>query len=129
MKPFIPLTLAIALGGAGIVSLPQPAHALIPPDAMVFKASSNGKNRSCPPGLAKKSPACVPPGLAKKVMPYVIGDRVNPDYDDVLLVREPAVYGLDPHATYYRVDDRVFEVDSRTMQITRLIGAVADILN
>ena len=25
-----------------------------------------GNTRNCPPGLAKKSPACVPPGLAKK---------------------------------------------------------------
>ena len=29
-------------------------------------APLSAKDRGCPPGLAKKSPACVPPGLAKK---------------------------------------------------------------
>ncbi|KAA2317370.1 hypothetical protein DL237_06150 [Pseudooceanicola sediminis] len=129
MKHMIPLALTVALGTATLAAMPQSANAFIPDDAMVFKASSHSKTRGCPPGLAKKSPACVPPGLAKKVMPYVIGDRINPGYDDVIRVREPGLYGLDPYATYYRVDNRVVEVNSQTMEIVRLIGAVSDILN
>lgn len=30
------------------------------------KVTASGPASACPPGLAKKSPACVPPGLAKK---------------------------------------------------------------
>ncbi|WP_226941824.1 hypothetical protein [Pseudooceanicola spongiae] len=129
MKRMIPLALTIALGSATLATLPHSANALIPDDVMVFKAASHGNTRGCPPGLAKKSPACVPPGLAKKVMPYVIGDRIDPGYSDVIRVRQPGLYGLDPRAVYYRVDDRVVQVDSQTMKIVRLIGAVADVLN
>lgn len=41
-------------------------------------------NKGCPPGLAKKSPACVPPGLAKKGVTRQDVDRVRRDdrYDE-----------------------------------------------
>lgn len=44
---------------------------------------ATAKNKGCPPGLAKKSPACVPPGLAKKgVTREQYEDRVHRDDDD-----------------------------------------------
>ena len=53
----------------------------------------------CPPGLAKKSPSCVPPGLARKTEAepvysgyrYDLGDRVAGGF---VVVDEPSRYGL-----------------------------------
>lgn len=45
-------------------------------------APSYAKDKGCPPGLAKKSPACVPPGLAKKgAASDQNGDRSHRDRD------------------------------------------------
>ena len=46
--------------------------------------------KNCPPGLANKTPACVPPGLAKKGVTandrgYDVGDRINDD--DYIVLR------------------------------------------
>lgn len=63
MKPLFFLILATALAFS---FAPEPALA---------------KGKKCPPGLAKKSPACVPPGLAKKGVTR--DDYVRErDYDD-----------------------------------------------
>ncbi len=96
----------------------------------------------CPPGLAKKSPACVPPGLAKKQVrgddhrhdhDHVIrvGEYLDPAYygDRYVLVRDPGRYGLDPYGTYYRIDGNVFQVNRETQEVLALIGAVSAILN
>ncbi|MCB1341235.1 MAG: excinuclease ABC subunit A [Pseudooceanicola sp.] len=105
----------------------------------------------CPPGLAKKSPACVPPGLAKKmddhvrhddrdddhdrfrysdrydeVYSYRIGDRLRGDY---ALIPSPDLYGLDRHGTYYRVGDGVYQVDKDTMEVMAVIGLASRLLN
>ncbi|MBB5514834.1 hypothetical protein FHS89_000840 [Rubricella aquisinus] len=40
-------------------------------------AYANGPEH-CPPGLAKKTPACIPPGQAMK---YEVGDRIAPETD------------------------------------------------
>lgn len=87
---------------------------------------ASGEVAACPPGLAKKTPACVPPGLAKKGHPQV-GDRlIDGAY---VVIRDPARYGLDPHGTYYRGDGYVYRVDEETREVLALIGAVAAILN
>jgi hypothetical protein len=39
-------------------------------------------NKGCPPGLAKKSPACVPPGLAKKGVTARDYEEMRHDDDD-----------------------------------------------
>lgn len=107
----------------------------------------------CPPGLAKKNPPCVPPGLAKKhtddqvryddgrddgyedgyrdgyadgVYDYRAGDRISGDY---VVVRDPARYGLDPAATYYRVGDGIYQVDRETQQILTVVGLASQLLN
>ncbi|PWJ12131.1 excinuclease ABC subunit A [Jannaschia seohaensis] len=66
-------------------------------------------NGGCPPGLAKKSPACVPPGQAKKAG-YAVGDRYEGAWDTVRRDR----YGLPPLAegeAYVRVGDRILRLD------------------
>ena len=87
----------------------------------------------CPPGLAKKSPSCVPPGLAKdrayhendRVVIYRQGDVIQRDY---ILIRDPLRYGL-IDGTYYRVGDYVYRVDRETNEVLALMGAVNALLN
>jgi hypothetical protein len=98
----------------------------------------------CPPGLAKKSPACVPPGQAKKAGrvengPYIlhigdhsyrIGDRlVERDYH---YVTRPALYGLDPltdGSRYVIAGNSLLRVDNDTLALLALIRAVDAILD
>ena len=60
------------------------------------------KDKGCPPGLAKKTPACVPPGLAKKGVTaedwanrgdddYEVGDRLGDDYE-ILRVGDRVIF-------------------------------------
>ena len=69
--------------------------------------------KHCPPGLAKKSPACVPPGLAKKGVEYE-DDRYDRDdrdddewygdrYDRIRVGDRIVLNGDDYHVV--RVDD------------------------
>jgi len=86
---------------------------------------------SCPPGLAKKDPACVPPGQARKLARYPhIGDRVT-GYD-YHVIRYPARYGLPPAGEgwrYFIVGDRILRVDEDTYEVLDLIRAVTAILD
>ena len=113
------------------------------------KGNKASYSQACPPGLAKKSPACVPPGLAKKAErhdgdhdradrdghdrdrwtrhDYRVGDRVV-DFNDLVLIRDPGRYGLDPYGTYYKAGDQVIKVDSQTSQIMAMVGLVSAIL-
>ncbi|MGR3272246.1 excinuclease ABC subunit A [Thalassococcus profundi] len=94
-------------------------------------AAPNG----CPPGLAKKSPACVPPGQAKKGYDdrrdevryrYGVGDRIDGDY---VIIRDPGRWGLNPDYTYYRTGDQIFRVDRETRQVLDIIGLASALLN
>lgn len=76
---------------------------------------------SCPPGLAKKNPPCVPPGQAKK---YGHGDRL-PDY---VRIQNPDRYGL-RNGYYVTSGNYVYRIDQNTREVLNLIGAVSDILN
>lgn len=117
------------------------------------KFKNHGQSASfCPPGLAKKGNGCRPPGLAKKDRHhddhyrevrrdrdrdhdrydhdryrYRVGDRIV-NYDNVILIRDPGRYGLDPYGTYYRADDYVIRVDRKTNQVMALVGLVTAIL-
>ncbi|WP_136653203.1 hypothetical protein [Paracoccus aeridis] len=83
--------------------------------------------RTCPPGLAKKNPPCVPPGQARKHDDHH-GTRVG----DVLRVGDYAVirdfdrYDLERRRgwDYYRDDDRVYRVDSDTRKILAVINLI-----
>ena len=118
-------------------------------------AGKSGKH--CPPGLAKKTPACVPPGLAKKGVTaedrgYDIGDRI-PDTEYVILAegdrvifegREYVVvdtdngtvlrrgddwYRLprDSYSDYVRIGDALVKVNRETKQVIDLIR-LADLI-
>lgn len=96
----------------------------------------------CPPGLAKKDPACVPPGQARARS----DDRRHYDRDrrdhlrtgDIIdlrhvhIVTRPGLYGLnDPRRNerYAVVDGRLVRVDESTgkvLNIIRLIDAILD---
>ena len=64
----------------------------IAPDLALAK---NAKH--CPPGLAKKTPACVPPGLAKKGVEHDRGDDHGDNWnqDDYHRLREGDIVILD----------------------------------
>ncbi len=84
-------------------------------------------DKGCPPGLARKSPSCVPPGQAKKYnAPYRIGDRI---LDGYVIVERPGRYGLDPRQTYFRVGDNIFRVNRETREVLDFIGAAAALLD
>ncbi|PWE30484.1 excinuclease ABC subunit A [Maritimibacter sp. 55A14] len=77
----------------------------------------------CPPGLAKKRPACIPPGQAKR---YYRGDFIHDGY---IVIRDPGRYGLDPRDSYYRVGDYVYRVDRETREVLDLIGDAVRVLD
>lgn len=85
--------------------------------------------RDCPPGLAKKSPACVPPGQAKKyghTHVYHRGDVIESNYQRIA---NPAVYGLDPNLAYYLVADQIYRMDPNTRKVLAIVGLAAELLN
>ncbi|WP_425070891.1 excinuclease ABC subunit A [Sagittula sp. S175] len=110
---------------------------------MMATAAGNGHGpaahqpNGCPPGLAKKSPACVPPGQtnsgrANKTAPqdttfiYAPGDRITRNY---IVLDNPAHYGLNPDGAYYRVGDQVYQIDRHTKEVLDVIGAIAALAN
>lgn len=109
---------------AGLVILPFAAST----DGPQPPSSSTAQQHriSCPPGLAKKNPPCIPPGQAAKMPRYRVGDRIMRDY---ALILNPEHYGLDRGETYYDVDGYVFRVDRETREVLGLIGAIAAVLD
>ena len=95
----------------------------------------------CPPGLAWRSPACVPPGLARQGV--TTEDWIGPtttDYhegdiltlDDFIRITDYHRYGLPvlPDGQQYAViDDTLVRIDSQTYQILQLIRAFAAVVN
>ncbi|MBY6119310.1 MULTISPECIES: hypothetical protein [Mameliella] len=96
--------------------------------AMPLALPATAQPKGCPPGLAKKDPACVPPGLAKKGVKAPDRDRHYITDDYVILV-DPLRYGLDPDRTYYRLGDEVVRVDRETGEILNFIGSLAALLD
>lgn len=81
----------------------------------------------CPPGLAKKTPSCVPPGQAKKL--YSIGQRLPLGYGTPYGFGQipyslRAQYGLSPYGSYYYGNGYLYQVDPRTMLIQQVVGAL-----
>lgn len=81
----------------------------------------------CPPGLAKKYPACVPPGQARK---HAI--RYGTDIGDILRIANYARivdydrYGLErrDNWNYYRNDNRIYRVDSGTRKVLAVLNLI-----
>ncbi len=83
----------------------------------------------CPPGLAKKSPACIPPGQAKKL--FGVGQRVPLGYGgligyDALPYGVRDYYGpqLDPYSNYVYDNNYLYRVDPRTMLVEQVLNAL-----
>lgn len=80
----------------------------------------------CPPGLAKKSPACVPPGQARDHDRYGrnVGDRLR--WEDYPRITDLGRYRLEGRDgwRYYRDGDRVFRVDSDTRRILAVMELI-----
>lgn len=82
----------------------------------------------CPPGLANRTPACVPPGQAKRM--FTQGqriptgyDRYYTDYNSIPVAYRSQVPYLDTNRYIYR-DDRVYIVDPATRLVTRIIDLI-----
>lgn len=81
----------------------------------------------CPPGLAKKRPACIPPGQAKRM--YRQGQRLPngyryyTPYDDLPASLRDR-YDLDDDYRYIYRDDRIYVVDPATRLVTRILDAI-----
>lgn len=88
-----------------------------------------GQPPHCPPGLAKKTPACVPPGLANKGATgreWRRGDRVS-GYD-YIVIRDWDRYRLAPPRSgeqYIRIADNLLKIDRDTLEVITFIGLVA----
>lgn len=92
------------------------------------KPKAHHATQSCPPGLAKKSPACIPPGQAKKtwhddddqddhVIYYRAGDVVR---DDCRIVPYYNYQNL-PSGTYCRYEDRLMRIDPETRAVMTIL--------
>ena len=115
MKTLLVLTTALGLAvtpalaqGKSNGNGPRIERALVPGQGTAARVATPSTG-ACPPGLAKKTPACVPPGLARSGG-YGIGDRLDREY--ILIDRRP--YGLPPLAegqAYVRVGDAILVLD------------------
>lgn len=82
---------------------------------------------ACPPGLAKKSPACVPPGLAKRQ--FAEGQRIPNGYNaftDYSAIPE-AYRSQVPYSAanqYIYRDNQVYIVDPATRAVTSIINLI-----
>ncbi|HEX8213894.1 MAG TPA: hypothetical protein VF582_00310 [Allosphingosinicella sp.] len=97
-------------------------------NGILDRFESGSQVRMCPPGLAKKTPACIPPGQAKARM-FNEGQRVPTGYrqftdysrlpesyrDDI-----PENYRGDAYRYIYR-DDRIYVVDRASRIIRDII--------
>jgi len=77
----------------------------------------------CPPGLAKKTPPCIPPGQVGRIGGPVPGNWRTVDWDDIP-VWARTQYTLDPTWQYYYSGRRVYVVDPTTDLITRILTGI-----
>lgn len=82
---------------------------------------------ACPPGLAKKSPACIPPGQAKRL--FAEGQRIPSSYrtftpfgDIPLAVRNQ--YNLDDDYRYIYRDNTVYVIEPTTRLVRDIINVL-----
>ena len=103
-------------------------HAMRDNDDDDTRANPAGHGRhSCPPGLAKKSPACKPPGQAKKS--FTQGQRLPAGYRDYTAYNAiPEQYRAsvpyDAANRYIYRDNQVYVVNPQTQLITRIINLI-----
>jgi len=81
----------------------------------------------CPPGLARKSPACVPPGQAKKQLK--VGERLSKDYQGYTPYSQiprglRRRHGLNASDRYVYRDEHLYRVDPKTRVIEQIVNAI-----
>ena len=85
---------------------------------------------SCPPGLAKKNPPCIPPGLAKqgkgmtRVDPYGVGGHLPAGYRVLI---DPRSFDDDGNTVYVRRGDTLYRIDRQNNQVLYLVGSIAEL--
>ena len=111
---------------AGVAALASAAPAYAKPK----HAKHHGHHAAmghCPPGLAKKSPACVPPGQAKKL--YNVGQRLPYGFNGYTPYNQIPYdlrnrYDLDDDYRYIYRDDYLYQVDPTTMIVSQVLQAL-----
>ena len=96
-------------------------------DGIDDRAQNRYGGAACPPGLAKKDPACVPPGQAKRMFEQgqrvPLGYNFYTDYNRIPERFHSQVPYLETNRYIYR-DNRVYIVDPTTRLVTRIIDLV-----
>jgi hypothetical protein len=93
-------------------------------DGIDDRAGSQYGGGACPPGLAKKTPACMPPGQASRT--FRQGQRLPSgyenytDYNTIPEMYRSRVPYMESNRYIYQ-DDRVYVVDPTTRVVTRII--------
>lgn len=121
------LALNLALGGIATAQPKAKGHAVSAP--ATAQVQQEATDRPCPPGLARKSPPCIPPGQARKAEAIGIGSTLAGQ--DYVVVRSWE-YGLEPAPTgsrYVVYQGMLLQIDSTTAEVLTLIRAVDDIVN
>ena len=100
------------------------AHKNHVPQAHVAQGYGQGR---CPPGLAKKSPACVPPGQARKQ--FKVGERLPNGYNGYTPYSQIPYdlrrrYRLNTRDRYIYRDDHLYRVDPKTMVVRQVLSAI-----
>ena len=127
MKTLVMLAGAILLAATPAYAKPDHSnhankgHA---PHAQTVQGYGKG---GCPPGLAKKSPACVPPGQARKQ--FKVGERLPNGYNGYTPYNQIPYdlrrqYGLNTADRYIYRDDRLYRVDARTQVVQQVLSAI-----
>jgi Ni/Co efflux regulator RcnB len=79
---------------------------------------------NCPPGLARRSPACIPPGQVRRHYGTRVGDTLR--MGGYLPIQDHDRYGLQPRRDwdYYRDDNNIYRVDSGTQKILAVLNLI-----
>jgi hypothetical protein len=103
--------------------------AVLSVSALMVSLPTEAKDKSCPPGLAKKAVPCVPPGQVGKS--WHRGDRVGDDY--VLIPRDEwdrwQLRDHDDGSTYLRVDNQILRVVRDTLTVIEAVRIIDRVLN
>ncbi|HEY0164696.1 MAG TPA: hypothetical protein VGB39_04905 [Sphingomicrobium sp.] len=124
----------ILLAGASLLAA-SPAHAK--PDHSKHAKNKNQASFAqaaqvhgqgiCPPGLAKKSPACVPPGQARKQ--FKVGERLPNGYNGYTPYSQIPYdlrrrHRLNTRDRYIYRDDHLYRVDPKTLVVRQVLSAI-----
>ena len=103
------------------------AASMVAPMAHAKGFKHNPSNGYCPPGLAKKSPRCIPPGQVNK---FALGDFLpDGEFDFVLNPFDFHLPGLGEGEGYVQIGDAFVKVNRETFEILNLFDALGQVLN